>query len=177
MRYTTLIDISEYTSLYRNHHARLVYLHMVLKSGWHDTDRDILDMSIRRIAYGTGLTISATRHALEVLQKAQLVTRQGPVWNVKKWTIQDQVTPRPKKNAPKAVVQRAQEQAELDARLNKQRAEREALQRAGKTPFMEYYESLIEKAKNGDLDAQKAVERHRATYEAQVKIMKEKTRK
>lgn len=50
MRYTTIVDISEYASLYRNHNARLVYLHLALRSGYHDNDRDLIDVSVRRLA-------------------------------------------------------------------------------------------------------------------------------
>lgn len=101
MRYTTVIDISEFPQTYRNHNARLLYLHMALKAGYHDTDRDILDASIRRLAADVGLTVSATRHALGTLQKDGLASRQGDRWRVLKWVVIDPPTPRkqPKKAA------------------------------------------------------------------------------
>lgn len=79
MRYTTLIDISEYPQLYRSSSVRLVYLHLVLKSGFHDDDRDLCAVSIRRLANDCGLTVAATRHALGLLEKAAMITRQGPL--------------------------------------------------------------------------------------------------
>lgn len=96
MRYTTIIDITEIPEIYRNINARLIYLHMVLKSGYHDTDRDRTTLSIRSLASDTGITISATRHALSILQKAQLLSRTGDTWIVKKWLIQDTISARPK---------------------------------------------------------------------------------
>ena len=74
MRYTTIIDISEIQPIYRNVNARLVYLHLVLKSGYHDNDRDLVSISLRRIAAEVGLTLSATRHAISQLEKAQLLS-------------------------------------------------------------------------------------------------------
>lgn len=176
MRYTTIIDLSEYSSLYRNHNVRLVYLHMVLKSGWHDEDRDILDMSIRALAQGAGLSIAAVRHALKQLEKSQLVVRQGNVWSVRKWVLQETPTPRPRTIKGKKQIEvserRAAEQAQLDSKLEQSRIEREQMHAAGKTSFMLYYEALQKKAAAGDVDAQELVARHRATYEAQIKSTK-----
>lgn len=176
MRYTTIIDLSEYASLYRNHNVRLVYLHMVLKSGWHDEDRDILDQSIRVLAQGTGLSISTVRHALKQLEKSHLIVRQGNVWSVRKWVLQETPTPRPRtrKEQKQSDVssRRAAEQAALDTKLEQTRIEREQLRAAGKSPFMLYYESLQRKAAAGDVDAQELVARHRSTYEEHTKSMK-----
>lgn len=181
MRYTTIIDLSEYTSLYRNHHVRLVYLHMVLRSGWHDEDRDILDLSIRAIAQGAGLSISTVRHALRQLEKSQLIVRQGNVWSVKKWVLQDTPAPRPRtmkeKKQSEVKEGRVVEQAALDKQLEQSRKEREQMLAAGKTPFMLYYESLQKKAAAGDVEAQVLVVRHRAMYEAQVNKMRKSTKK
>lgn len=176
MRYTTIIDLSEYSSLYRNHNVRLVYLHMVLKSGWHDEDRDILDQSIRALAQGTGLSVSTVRHALKQLEKSQLIVRQGNVWSVRKWVLQEVPTPRPKSAKGQKQIEertrRASEQAQLDSKLEQQRIEREQMISAGKSPFMLYYEALQAKAAAGDAEAQELVARHRSTYENQVKSMK-----
>lgn len=94
MRYTTVIDISEIQAVYRSHNARLLYLHMALKSGYHDTDRDLLHASIRTLARDVGLTVSATRCALETLLKAKLIGRTVNAWKVEKWLVQDIPTPR-----------------------------------------------------------------------------------
>lgn len=89
-----MIDISEIPSVYRCQNARLLYVHMALKCGYHDDDRDILNDSIRTLAIRTGLTVSATRHALGVLQSASLITREGSAWRIKKWVMQTNPTPR-----------------------------------------------------------------------------------
>lgn len=103
MRYTTVIDITELPSVYRNIHARLLYLHMALKAGYHDEDRDRLAISIRNLAYACGLSLSATRHALKVLQDAELIKREGATWYIKKWFADTPPTPRPKQSQAKGV--------------------------------------------------------------------------
>lgn len=77
MRYTTIIDISEYESLYKNLNVRLVYLHLVLKSGYQDINKDWCRISIRALAEQTGTTISACRNALKQLQKAKMIRYKG----------------------------------------------------------------------------------------------------
>lgn len=99
MRYTTIIDISEIQEVYRNQNARLVYLHLALKAGYHDEDRDVLKTSIRTTAWKVGLTVSATRHALAVLERAGLLRRTQTGWTVTKWIQATDSTPRPKKKA------------------------------------------------------------------------------
>lgn len=94
MRYTTVIDITELPRIYRNVNARLIYLHLVLRSGYHDADRDLCEISIRRLAQEVGLTLSATRHALAQLQHEQLLCKKGESWLVKKWIVQEPPTPR-----------------------------------------------------------------------------------
>lgn len=89
MRYTTLIDISQDAVLYRNHSVRLIYLHLVLKSGYHDNDRDKIRTSIRRLAAEVGLTVAATRHGLKQLKKAGMLTISNDAWIVKKWVLDE----------------------------------------------------------------------------------------
>lgn len=109
MRYTTIIDVSADPLVYRNMNARLLYLHMALKSGWHDDDRDRLTMSIRQLAAGAGLTVSATRHAIVVLTKAKLISRdsESGVWTVKKWHLDTPPSPRPRKTQATAATANA----------------------------------------------------------------------
>lgn len=102
MRYTTLIDISEVPEVYGNMNARLLYLHMVLKSGYHDDDRDTLRASFRQLAAAVGLTLSATRHALRILGASGLIQKEGEVWRVKKWIALSPPTPRTQKNTARA---------------------------------------------------------------------------
>ena len=97
MRYTTIIDISEIPEIYRNLNTRAIYLHLVLKSGYHDNDRDKARISIRRLASDSGLTVSATRNALQQLEKAGMIERPGDGQiAVRKWILDMKPTPRNK---------------------------------------------------------------------------------
>ncbi len=97
MRYTTIIDISEMPEIYRNLNTRAVYLHLVLKSGYHDDDRDKLKLSIRRLAAESGLTVSAVRNALQQLEKAAMIERTSDgSTTVRKWILETKPTARTK---------------------------------------------------------------------------------
>lgn len=96
MRYTTVIDISELPEIYRNMTARLIYMHMSLKAGYHDSDRDLVTLSIRRVAAEVGVTVSATRHALHLLERSGLISREGQLWRIKKWVEEQTITTRAK---------------------------------------------------------------------------------
>lgn len=109
MRYTTIIDITEQPEIYRNLAARLLYLHLVLKSGYHDDDRDMISTSIRRISADTGISVSAARHALRLLEASGLVNRKGPRWSVVKWVMTKEITARPKQGARSRVAEAASE--------------------------------------------------------------------
>lgn len=89
MRYTTVIDITEFAAVYRNQNARLIYFHMALKSGYHAEDKDRIQTSIRRLASDLNLTVSATRHALAQLEREDLIVRTNGGWKVKKWVIEN----------------------------------------------------------------------------------------
>lgn len=180
MRYTTIIDISEVQEVYRNANARLLYLHMVCRSGYHDNDRDMLSISIRTLAMRVGISVAATRHALKILERYKLISKVGGQWLVKKWIIEDTITPRARtkkqQRAQDAVQAQRDKQAELDKRLEQEQRERLELEQSGKTSFMVYYEGLQVKAKNGDQDAQEKVEKYRDDYEKQKLMMKNKKR-
>lgn len=181
MRYTTLIDISEIPAVYRNINARIVYLHLALKAGYHDDDRDICRLSIRSIAYDSGVTVSAARNALTQLQKAGLVARQGDCWVIRKWLPEQTVSPRARNKRQEAAAQAAamrisEEQArERDREI--ERIQRENLARSGKNSFMIYYESMMKRAAAGDLEAARVVERNRETYDQAMRNMQEKIKK
>lgn len=119
MRYTTIIDITEYPVIYRNINARLIYLHLALRSGYHEQDRDLIDISIRGIAASVGVSISATRHALGQLQKAGLIARQGENWKVTKYVMQETPGKRPQTKREQQLeierLKRQEEQARKDA--------------------------------------------------------------
>lgn len=123
MRYTTVIDISEYPAIYRSTSARMIYLHLALKSGYHDNDRDLIDISIRRLAYDVGLTVGATRHALELLQREKIITREDTKWHILKWTVIAPPTPRTQKTATKSINLHdiTQDQKEQDARREQEK--------------------------------------------------------
>ena len=174
------MDLTDFPSIYRNINARLIYLHMALHAGYHDYDRDILRMSIRQIAATSGVSVSATRHALALLEKARLINRNGDYWSVVKWFQEPTITQR--KQHPYIVKQQTASQsyaereraarqereriAAIDAeKTARERAEREELFKQNKTTFMVYYERQVELAKNGDENAAKIVERHREMYE------------
>lgn len=111
MRYTTVIDITEISEVYKNATARLIYLHMSLKAGYHDADRDLVKLSIRRLSADVGVTVSATRHALHQLERVGLLTREGDLWRVKKWVEEQQITTRAKtKREMQEQIQRLERQ-------------------------------------------------------------------
>lgn len=111
MRYTTVIDITEIPEVYRNSTARLIYVHLCLKAGYHDADRDLVRLSIRRLSADVGVTVSATRHALRLLERLGLLTREGELWRVKKWVEEQQITTRAKtKREMQEQIQRLERQ-------------------------------------------------------------------
>ena len=167
MRYTTLIDISEIPALYRNVNARLLYLHLVLIAGYHDDDRDLADISIRRLAIDTGLTVSATRHALRMLQDAKLLSRADGLWLVKKWMPAQKIQGRPK--ADPTTWRQPPEPSTGDMLLRQreeERAREKQLEAQGKTSFMLYYEEKMRQAEEGDLEAARIVRQRAAIYAA-----------
>ncbi len=176
MKYTTLIDISELPAIYRNVNARLLYLHMALRAGYHDEDRDIVDASIRNLSASTGITLSACRHALRVLEAAQLLRRDGDVWIVKKWLPAQSISPR-KKEPSKDAAHIEEERKRRDAQERREQRERQKADedlKRGKTQFMLYYESLQQKAAQGDQEAARLLRGKEATYLQHKKAMDER---
>lgn len=168
MRYTTIVDITENPSLYRNKNCRLVYLHLCLKSGYHNEDRDLIDISIRNLAWAVGLSVSATRHALSLLESARMIKRHNQLWHVRKFVLEQEITPREKtvkgqKKAQEARIQRAQNEA-LSAKLDEERERRMKLQDSHTSDFIIYYENQVKKAKDGDIDAQGTIRKRRELY-------------
>lgn len=156
MRYTTIIDISEYRDLYRNVNVRLVYLHLVLKSGYHDHDRDQVRISYRSLAADSGLTLSQVRHAIKILIKWHMLIRKDNTWTVRKWCQEQTITTRAKSS--KEAKKRAQEQAVVAERErqramdeeNKKRRDAEAGERDNYIEFVRKQQQL---AAAGDMDA------------------------
>ena len=180
MRYTTIIDITEQPAVYRNINVRLLYLHLCLKCGYHDHDRDIYDRSLRSMAADCGLTLSAVRHALRILEQAQLVKRVGGVYQVKKYIQGAAPTPRPKTKRQQTdqdiIHEREQANQERERQADVERQRREQNHAAGTNDFILYYQQKLKDAAAGDLDAQRAVERHRAAYDRMTSKSSKKTK-
>lgn len=121
MRYTTIIDITEVPGIYRNRNARLVYLHLVLRSGYHDSDRDMIDISIRNLAMAVGLSVSATRHSLACLEREKLISRDGSKWRILKWVVADLPTPRRQPKNAKAAADSTNYGEKMDKQLEEYR--------------------------------------------------------
>ena len=159
MRYTPIIDISENKTLYQNINVRLVYLHLVLKSGYHDYNRDMITISLRQLSTEVGITLGAVRHALDILTKAKMIYKKDNVYHVRKWIVEQKITSRvTSKRQEQAIKVREEEYKERQKRVDE-------LRRQGKTEYMVYYENMMKKAQNGDLDALKIVERNKSIYE------------
>lgn len=128
MRYTTIIDIRELSSIWNNPNVTRAYLFLCLASGYHDTDRDLVRVSVRGLAALTGLSVAASRHALSQLQKAGLITRQADTWKVTKFVITEQPATRPKT--------KREQQLEIE-RLKRQQEEKEYQERAARKKQLE----------------------------------------
>lgn len=130
MRYTTIIDIRDFPELYRNQNLRLLYLHLVLKSGYHDDDRDQVHTSIRRLGYETGLTVSAVRHGLAMLKKFGLMSTNGTTILVKKFVMTEEPTKRArtKRDLQEQLIaiERQREQQRHDADVQQRKKAMEA---------------------------------------------------
>lgn len=142
MRYTTIIDITELPRIYRNANARLVYLHMCLRSGYHAEDKDHIKTSIRRLAMAAGLTVSATRHALAQLERDRLISRTEDGWNVRKWVVE---------NYPSKEAGRKKTEAQLEREQNAEAARKKwhhELHQAVTTSTREELEEWLRKLQN-----------------------------
>lgn len=112
MRYTTVIDVTEIDDVWQNPNITRLYFFMALKCGYHDDDRDILRISLRNLAAQASLTLSATRHALKVLENAKLVTHEKEAWRVTKFVLEKKPMSRTQKTtAPMSASEEAAEKA------------------------------------------------------------------
>ena len=168
MRYTTIVDISENSGLYRNKNVRLVYLHLCLRSGYHNEDRDLIDISIRNLAWAVGISVASTRHALKMLEASRMIKRYNGLWHVRKFILEQEITPRDKtqkdaKKTQQAQAERATREAN-EATIDSERARREQLEAAHTSDFIIYYESQLELARQGDIHAQRVVKQRHELY-------------
>lgn len=157
MRYTTLIDITQCDALYTNTNIRLVYLHLVLKAGYHDHDKDIVNTSIRRLAADVGISVSATRHAIKQLAKYKMVNQAKGVFAVRKWCPEQPITTRQKlqqqkqqQDAAAAAAAERRAKAKLQREEEQRRAE---LKAQGKSSLDVYKDMLRQRAADGDAAA------------------------
>lgn len=148
MRYTTVIDITDFPQIYRNIHARLVYIHMALKAGYHDDDRDVCRLSIRNLAADVGISVSATRNALQQLEKSELISRGSDCWIVKKWVAMEAPSPR----TQSTVAKKASGIADA-IRKNDQELEERTRQISEwvRTSSRKDIQELVEKLENGKM--------------------------
>lgn len=178
MRYTTIIDIREIPEVYRNQNVRLLYLHLCLLAGYHDNDRDLVRISIRNLATSSGLTVSATRHAVSVLVKWKLLRVKGSIYRVRKYIEEGTITPRARTRKAAMVAAMAKIEAAdastRDRADEQSKEELESIYAQGKTPFMVWYEKKMEAAASGDVDALRIVEEKRAQYEAHLNNLQNK---
>lgn len=169
MRYTTIIDIREFPQIYRNNHAKLVYLHLVLISGYHDEDRDQTPISIRQICYDTGLSLSTVRHSLKVLISAGLLTRSGITWTVKKFVLDKPISPRIRSEKKRTAAENLERERIIKEEQNqREKEEKRKYQeeiKAGKNPLKEMVKDLMKRAQNGDEEAAENLNRYKSIVE------------
>lgn len=169
MRYTTIIDIREFPQIYRNNHVKLVYLHLVLISGYHDEDRDQTPISIRQICYDTGLSLSAVRHSLKVLISAGLLSRSGITWTVKKFVLDKPISPRIRSEKKRSAAENLERERIIKEEQNqREKEEKRKYQeeiKAGKNPLKEMVKGLMIRAENGDQEAIENLKRYKVIVE------------
>ena len=168
MRYTTIIDISSWRQVYRSETTRLVYLHLCLTAGYHETDRDLVDKSIRTIARETDLSKSAVEHAIRQLQKYGLVQRQGAALLVKKFVMGEEIGKRAKSKREErqiaAAVERQRQHEAQEREYQLKVLERQRYEAQGTNAYIEYCKALKAKADAGDVDAAASFKRHESAY-------------
>lgn len=148
MRYTTIIDVTEVPDIWRNPNAVRLYFFMAMKCGYHDNDRDVLKISIRNLAFMAGLTLSACRHALKVLQGHGLISQSNDAWVVKKFLLDQTITPRSSNKKRQAEINREQEQQLLDKKLDEERRARNGELQQDPAAFIEQYEYYMKEPTN-----------------------------
>lgn len=177
MRYTTIIDIREFPQIYRNDHVKLVYLHLVLISGYHDEDRDQTPISIRQICYDTGLSLSAVRHSLKVLISSGLLSRSGITWSVKKFVLEKSISPRiksEKKRTAAENLERERQIKEEQERREKEEKKRYQELRKRSDPLRDSVLELMRKADEGDEEARNTLETSLVYKQMYKSILKER---
>lgn len=143
MRYTTCIDLTEIPDVWRNPNAVRLYYFMAMKCGYHDNDRDVLKISLRNLAYMAGLTLSATRHAIKVLLTHGLLTYVNDSFVVKKFLLDQTITPRSSNKKTQAAITREQEQLALERKLDDERRIRNGELMQDPDAFIKQYQDYM----------------------------------
>lgn len=134
MRYTTVIDISEYPPLYNCLSARLIYFHLTLKAGWGERNQDYCRASIRSLQADLGLSFSAVRHGLNVLTKTAMIRKTNGGYLVRKFCTPTQPGQRAKTRRELQIEEtRRAEMKHASELIEKDRAERAAAAAARST--------------------------------------------
>ena len=121
MRYTTIIDIREAPTLYRNANTRLIYLELVLGSSYQQDTKDRYQGSFRTLAARVGVTVSAARNSLKQLQSLGMVSPIEGGWIVKKWIEQPAIIPRRQRSKPEQPISLSEDQQVTAEQLNRER--------------------------------------------------------
>lgn len=143
MRYTTLIDITEYPQVWRSESATRLYILLTLKCGYHDDDRDRIRISLHTMEAEAGLSFSAVRHALKILMKAGLLVKDNEGYRVVKWCLEKGVTPRPKQSQAKAFASATDIGRQMDEQREELRRKRaHAVQECSREELQTWIEEL-----------------------------------
>lgn len=167
MRYTTIIDVRDCPQVYRSVTCRLVYLHLVLKSGYHDHDRDMLRTSLRGLAQDTGCTLSAVRHAVKVLVANKLLVIKGRTWYVRKWVVDQTITTRAQQRAAAKAAAMTKEQKERarERELRQEEQERQREEHKRNTTNAEQLTEMLSSGQLGTIARLNRIGKHHDTTE------------
>jgi len=135
--------------------VRLLYIHLVLKAGYHDDDRDVVSLSLRSMAADTGLSFSATRHAIKVLQKYNLATIVNGRLTVRKWVSPAPISKRPTGKGVGTITQQSAEPTrptEDEWRIQRGESLRRMVDAVTKNPRSLMRQALITAYESGELE-------------------------
>lgn len=76
MRYTTILDLRDWSVLYKSKNIRLLWLHLTLSAAHEGPYKGYYIRSVRDLADEVGLTPSECRHALKQIAKAGIIKYQ-----------------------------------------------------------------------------------------------------
>ena len=146
MRYTTIIDIRDAPTLYRNANTRLIYLELVLGSSYQQETKDRYQGSFRTLAARVGVTVSAVRNSLKQLQSLGMVTPIEGGWIVKKWIEQPAIIPRLQRPKPEQPISLSDDQKASAEQLDRERW-LEKLRQRGTDELIYRFEENLKAAK------------------------------